>query len=332
MSINDITMNLGSGGREMHSFISEYIVKELKNGILEKLDDAAVMNNSKKSRIAMTTDSYVVSPIFFDGGDIGRLCICGTVNDLATSGAKPFALSLAFILEEGVSKESIRQVIDSIKKAAIEADVNIVTGDTKVVEKGKGDKIYINTCGVGFIEEDINLSTHNAVLGDIVMVTGPIGNHEVAMMKARKMLTFDIKVKSDVAPLNMKIERLLERTKNIHAIKDPTRGGIASALNEICNNSRCSIKLIEENIPVDNEVVAVCDLLGFDPMYLANEGKYIIICPKEEEILVKQIFGPATKTIGMVTNEKEPIVVIQTKSGGLRKLGMLETIQLPRIC
>lgn len=332
MSTKDITMDHGSGGREMHNFLSTCIIEELKNGVLEKLDDAAVMNNSKKRRIAMTTDSYVVSPLFFDGGDIGKLCICGTVNDLATSGAKPYAVSLAFILEEGVSQDLVKNIIASIKKTAIEADVKIVTGDTKVVEKGKGDKIYINTCGIGFIEDGVNISTHNAIADDLVIISGPIGNHEVAMMKARKMVTFDISIKSDVAPLNRKVEKLLENTRNIHVIKDPTRGGLASALNEICHNSKCSIKIIEDSIPVDSEVEAVCSLLGFDPLYLANEGKYIIVCPREEEELVKEIFGPAATTIGVVTNEKKAIVIMQTKSGGLRKLGMLETIQLPRIC
>ncbi len=332
MQTKDITMNLGSGGKEMHNFISSYIVEELKNGILEKLDDAAVMENSNKARIAMTTDSYVVSPVFFDGGDIGRLCVCGTVNDLSTSGAKPYALSLAFILEEGASIETIKIIIDSIKIAAKEADVKIVTGDTKVVEKGKGDKIYINTCGVGFIDNGVNISTHNAVIDDIVMISGPIGNHEVAMMKARGMVTFDINIKSDVSPLNRKIEKLLEKTKQIHVIKDPTRGGLAGALNEICKNSRCGIRIIEENIPVDPEVEAVCNLLGFDPMYLANEGKYVIVCGKEDEIFVKQIFGTEAKVIGTVIRDEKAMVTLQAKSGGIRKLGMLETTQLPRIC
>ena len=332
MNSKHITMNFGSGGREMHQFINSYIVEKLKNGVLEKLDDAAVLNNFPNKRIAMTTDSYVVSPIFFEGGDIGKLCICGTVNDLATSGAKPYAISLAFILEEGVNIESLRKIIDSISDTANEAGVKIVTGDTKVVEKGKGDLIYINTCGIGFIDEGIDISTHNAKTGDLVIITGPIGNHEVAMMKSRGMIDFDIKIKSDVAPLNKKIEMLLSNTKTIHTIKDPTRGGLASALNEICEHSNCGIRLIEENISIDRGVQAVCDLVGFDPLYLANEGKFMIICPKSDQKHVLEVFGPFSKVIGEVFEDEKKKLTILTKSGGVRKLGMLETVQLPRIC
>jgi hydrogenase expression/formation protein HypE len=332
MTPKNITMNLGSGGREMHEFINSYIVERLRNAVLERLDDSAVMENMPSSRIAMTTDSYVVSPIFFEGGDVGRLCICGTVNDLATSGAIPYAITLSFILEEGTPLDVIKKVIDSIATTAKEAGVNIVTGDTKVVEKGKGDLIYINTSGIGFIDDGINISTHNAKPGDSVIITGPIGNHEVAMMKARGMINFDIDVKSDAMPLNKKVEELLKATKNIHTVKDPTRGGLASALNEICEHSRCSIKLIEENIPVDAGVVSACNLLGFDPLYLANEGKFIVICPKTEEKTVLKIFGDTARVIGEVISDGKKTLSIITKSGGIRRLGMLETMQLPRIC
>ncbi|MCX6112318.1 MAG: hydrogenase expression/formation protein HypE [Proteobacteria bacterium] len=332
MNSKSVTMNFGSGGREMHQFINAYIVEKLKNGILEKLDDAAILENFPNKKLAMTTDNYVVSPIFFEGGDIGKLCICGTVNDLATSGAKPYAISLAFILEEDVPLDVIKRIMDSIVETAKEADVKIVTGDTKVVEKGKGDLIYINTCGIGFIDDGANLSSHNAKPGDSVIITGPIGNHEVAMMKAREMINFDVNVKSDVAPLNKKIETLLTKTKNIHTIKDPTRGGLASALNEICEHSKCGIRLIEKDIPVDREVRAVCDLIGFDPLYLANEGKFIIICPKDDENSVLTIFGPSAKVIGEIIKDDKHLLTLLTKSGGIRKMGMLETIQLPRIC
>ena len=332
MTSNNVTMNYGSGGREMHQFINSYIIKRLKNGILERLDDSAVLENHPGSRIAMTTDSYVVSPLFFDGGDIGRLCICGTVNDLITSGAKPYAISMAFILEEGVSLDVITKIVDSIADTAKEAGVMIVTGDTKVVEKGKGDLIYINTCGIGFIENDVNISTHNALPGDSVIITGPVGNHEVAMMKARGMIDFEVKVKSDATPLNKKVEALLKKTKGIHTIKDPTRGGLASALNEICENSKVDIRLTEDNIPVDHEVSAVCNLVGFDPLYLANEGKLIIICDHRDEANVLDVFGSSARIIGDVSKGDKNILTILTKSGGIRRLGMLETIQLPRIC
>jgi len=329
---NKISLNLGSGGREMHKFISEYIVKKLGNSVLNRLDDAAVLENRSDLKIAITTDSYVVSPIFFSGGDIGKLCVCGTVNDLATSGAKPYALTLAFILEEGTSLDDIKIVIDSIARTAKEAGVKIVTGDTKVVEKSKGDGIYINTCGIGFIKKGINISTHNAKTGDIVMVTGSIGNHEVAMLKAREMINFDIDVKSDVAPLNKKVESLLALTNKIHVIKDPTRGGLASALYEICGNSKCEIRLFEKDIPVEKQVLSVCELIGYDPLYLANEGCYIIICPKEAERHIKKVFGAKAKIIGRVLSNNRQELAVETKAGGMRKMGMLETMQLPRIC
>jgi hydrogenase expression/formation protein HypE len=332
MTFKNVTMNLGSGGRQMHQFINSYIVESLKNGILEKLDDSAVMENTTNARIAMTTDSYVVSPVFFEGGDIGRLCVAGTVNDLSTSGAKPYAITLSFILEEVIPFDTIKKIIDSIAVTAKEAGVNVVTGDTKVVEKGKGDLIYINTCGIGFIDDGVNISTHNARPGDSVIVTGPVGNHEVAMMKARGMINFDVDVKSDVRPLNKKVEELLKITKKIHSIKDPTRGGLASALNEICEHSGCSIRLIEESIPIDPGVNAACNLLGFDPLYLANEGKLIFICPKTEEAVVLRIFGSSASIIGEVTADDKKWLSIVTKNGGIRRLGMLETTQLPRIC
>jgi len=328
--MKNVTLSIGSGGKDMHDFISDYIIKKLGNDILNKMDDASILT-SKEQRIAFTTDSYVVSPIFFDGGDIGRLCVCGTVNDLATSGAKPVALSLAFILEDGVALDDICKVIDSIAEACREAHVKIVTGDTKVVEKGKGDKLYINTAGIGFIESDVNISSHNALLNDEVIVTGTIGDHEVAMMKARGLINLDVKVKSDVAPLNLFVEELLKKTKNIHVVKDPTRGGLASAIFEIASNSNCEIRLIEETLPVSKDTKAVCDLLGLDPLYLANEGKYVVLCPKNSTKMVLDVFKGA-RVIGSVVSCGKPKLNIETFSGGIRRLGMLDSVQLPRIC
>ena len=329
--MKNITLSIGSGGKDMHTFINDYIIKKLGNDILNKMDDASVLV-SKEGRLAFTTDSYVVSPIFFEGGDIGRLCVCGTVNDLATSGATPLALSLAFILEDGVAVDDICKIIDSIAKACKEANVRIVTGDTKVVEKGKGDKIYINTAGIGFIEDGVNLSSHNALVGDQIIVTGTIGDHEVAMMKARKLINLDVKIKSDAAPLNLLVETLLKKTKNIHVIKDPTRGGLASALFEIVNNSNCEIRLIEEALPVSKDTRAVCNLLGLDPLYLANEGKFIILCPQNSVKMVLDVFGNSAKVIGSVISVGKPKLNIETFSGGIRRLGMLDSVQLPRIC
>jgi hydrogenase expression/formation protein HypE len=317
----------------MHSFIHDIIVKKLQNGVLEKLDDSAVLENKTTKRVAMTTDSYVVNPVFFSGGDIGRMCVSGTVNDLATSGATVAGMSLAFILEDGVTFETIDRVVDSIATAAKEAGVKIVTGDTKVVEKGKGDQIYINTAAFGHIPDDVNLSTYNAKENDCVIVTGPIGNHEVSLLLDRKMVDFEADIKSDVAPLNKKIEELLKRTTDINVVKDPTRGGLASALQEIAVNSKAQVVVHEEKIPVDREVMAVCDLVGFDPLYLANEGKYVIICKDSAKDDVLEVFGSDAKVIGEINKMKDkPNVILHTLHGGIRKINMLETVQLPRIC
>lgn len=332
MSNEKITLTHGSGGRQMHDLIQRHLISKLGNGILEKLDDSAVLENRGNSRLAMTTDSYVVSPLFFEGGDIGRLCICGTVNDLATSGARASYLSLAFILEEGFPIADLIRIIDSIAETSKEADVKIVTGDTKVVEKGKGDGIYINTCGIGFIPEGASLSTYNGEPGDLVFVTGPIGNHETALMLARNMLKFNASIKSDAAPLNKKIEQLLNLTNQIKTVKDPTRGGLASALTEIAGNSSCTIVLDETKLPVDKEVRAVCDLAGLDPLYLANEGKYVIIGNPETGKNIKQVF-PESVAIGRISHRSESgKVLMETASGGLRRIAMLERTQLPRIC
>jgi len=329
--MKNVTLSIGSGGKDMHAFINDYIVKKLGNNILNRMDDAGVLD-LKGGRLAFTTDSYVVSPIFFEGGDIGLLCVCGTVNDVATSGARVVALSLAFILEDGVSLEDICKVIDSIAKTCKEANVKIVTGDTKVVEKGKGDKIYINTAGIGLIEDGVHISSHNAQLNDQVVVTGSVGDHEVAMMRARGLINLDVKVKSDAAPLNLLVEELLKKTKDIHVIKDPTRGGLASALFEIASNSNCEIRLVEETIPISKDTKAVCDLLGLDPLYLANEGKYVILCPKDSTKAVLTVFGKNAKVIGSVVSIGKVKLNIETFSGGIRRLGMLDSVQLPRIC
>lgn len=326
-----ISINHGSGGRQMHEFIETCIVTKLGNGILERMDDSAILQNESEQQLAMTTDSYVVSPIFFEGGDIGRLCVCGTVNDLATSGAIAKYLSLAFILEEGISLKTLEIIIDSIAHAAKQAGIKVVTGDTKVVQKGRGDQIYINTCGIGFIPKDVNISTYNAKPDDAVIITGSIGNHEVAMIKSRKMVDFDFSIESDVTPLNIFVEKLLKKSPHgINVVKDPTRGGIASALKEISEHSQCHIHIEEEKIPMDQNVSAICELLGFDPLYMANEGKYIIICNQQRVEDVLDIFEEA-KVIGIVKDGKAD-VTLETNLGGVRRIGMLEVTQLPRIC
>jgi len=332
MTDKKININVGSGGRQMHEFISEVILKKLGNQILNIMDDSAVVDIKGSKKIAMTSDSYVVSPVFFDGGDIGRLCVCGTVNDLATSGAKAKYLSLSFIIEEGASLIDLEKIVNSIAATAKEAGVLIVTGDTKVVEKGKADVLYINTTGVGLLDDKTKLSTHNAQDNDIVMVTGNIGDHEVALIKARKLVDFDINVKSDVAPLNKKVEELLKITDDVHCIKDPTRGGLAGALNEIASNSICDIKIFEDSVPFSDGVKSVCNLIGFDPMYLASEGKYVIICNPKSELAVKKIFGDKASVIGVIKKSQKGAVLVETSFGGVRKLSVLDSIQLPRIC
>jgi len=327
-----ITLNHGLGGKQMHEFIKNTIMTKLQNGILEKMDDSAILKNLKTNRLALTTDSYVVSPLIFPGGDIGRLCVCGTVNDLTTSGAKPYALTLAFIIEEGMDLAVLDTIIDSINKTAKEAQILIVTGDTKVVEKGKGDGIFINTSGIGFIDDHIEISTYNTKDHDDVLVTGPIGNHEIAMMKARNLIEFDLTVESDVRPLNIPIENLLKQKVLLHSIKDPTRGGLASALYEIVEHSKVDITLIEKDLPIDKVVQSVCSLVGFDPLYLANEGKFIITCPKESSQHIIKAFKGTAQIIGRAKKSEHPKLLMETKSGGIRKIGMLETMQLPRIC
>lgn len=326
-----IEINHGAGGRQMHQFINDCIISKLKNGILERLDDSAILQNHPHKKLAMTTDSYVVDPLFFPGGDIGRMAVSGTVNDLVTSGAIPYAMSLAFILEEGISFQTIEQIVDSIAETCKEAQIKIVTGDTKIVEKGKGDQIFINTCGIGFIDEALNISTYNAKVGDSVFVTGAIGNHEISLMLARKLINFDCHVNSDVAPLSLPTHKILSKTDQIRTIKDPTRGGLASALMEICDHSNCEIRLSEDRIPIDPEVEAVCNLVGYDPLYLANEGKFVMIAPQEIESLIRSAF-PKTAQIGRVRSKGKSLLTLETETGGIRRLGMLETTQLPRIC
>lgn len=328
-----IDLNHGAGGRQMQTFIKKCIVDKLSNGILERLDDCAILSNQKNSRLAMTSDSFVVSPLFFAGGDIGRLCIAGTANDLATSGAQVYAMSLAFILEEGIDLETIERITDSIASSAKEAGIRIVTGDTKVVEKGKGDGLFINTCAIGFIPEGVELSSYNAEENDVVIITGALGNHEIALMKARRLIDFDIQVESDVAPLNKKIEALIQKTKGVglHVIKDPTRGGLASALTEIAEHSNVEITLQENTLPIDPQVKTVCELAGLDPLYLSNEGKYVIVCAEKNISSINDVF-PTSVVIGRVKKTSKQGVYLQTNFGALRRVGVLETVQLPRIC
>jgi hydrogenase expression/formation protein HypE len=325
----------GSGGRLSHELIEKRLAPKLSNEFLDKMDDSAVLN--VKGRLAFTTDSYVVSPVFFPGGDIGKLAVCGTVNDLITSGATPLYLSLSLIIEEGLPFEELETIVDSISKAAKEANVKIVTGDTKVVNRGTADKIFINTSGIGVIAECLDISAVNAVQGDKIILNGSIGDHGMAVMSRREGLRFNTPIESDCAPLNSLVADILSVTKEIHVMRDPTRGGLATTLNEIASQSGTSIVLKEDRIPVKEAVRGACEILGLDPLYVANEGKMIVIVPPEEAEAVLSAmrnnkYGRESAIIGEVTGDKPGRVTMKTILGTSRIVDMLSGELLPRIC
>jgi len=327
----------GSGGKLSHELIQKSFVSALGNPVLDRLDDSAVLEPGSGGRLAFTTDSYVVSPIFFPGGDIGRLAVCGTVNDLSMSGATPLYLSLSFIIEEGLLFNELEKVVDSIRKTADEAGIQIVTGDTKVVNQGDADKLFINTSGVGIIPEGIDISGANARPGDRIIVSGALGDHGIAIMSQREGLSFSTTLKSDCAPLNHLVADMLDESRLINCLRDPTRGGLATTLNEIAKQSGVGIKLEEKNIPVRDEVRGACELLGLDPLYIANEGKLIAIVEENtSEGIVnrmkKNIYGKEAVIIGRVCSEHPGRVVIKTPFGSSRILDMLSGELLPRIC
>jgi hydrogenase expression/formation protein HypE len=336
MKEKNILLAHGSGGKLMHELIEKYFVKAFENEYLNSLDDAASLP-LESSRLAFTTDTYVVNPIFFKGGNIGRLAICGTVNDLSMKGAVPKYLSCAFLIEEGFSLKDLEEIINSMVEAAKEAGVVIVTGDTKVVERGSADKIFINTAGVGVIPEGVNISGSNAKPGDVVIVSGTIGDHGIAVLSEREGIAFESNIESDVAPLNKLVEEILKVTKNVHVLRDPTRGGLSSTLNEIATHSNVGIVISEEKIPIKEEVLGACEMLGFDPLHVANEGKLIAILPEEEAEKVLQAmrnnpYGKEAAIIGEVKEEPKGKVLVRTLIGTNRILDMLVGEQLPRIC
>jgi len=325
----------GSGGKLAHELVEKSFVKAFANPFLAKLDDSAVIDLS--GRLAFTTDSYVVSPIFFPGGDIGKLAVCGTVNDLAMSGAKPLYLSLAFIIEEGLPQGELNQIVESAQKAAQEAEVKIVTGDTKVVHRGSADKLFINTAGVGIIAEGVDISGSNARPGDKVILSGTIGDHGIAVLSQREGLSFSTQLESDCAPLGSLVAEMLAVGPNIHCLRDPTRGGLATSLNELAKQSKVSIRIEEEKIPVREEVLAACEMLGFDPLYVANEGKLVaIVLAEDAGKVLKAIrgnhYGKSAAIIGEVRGEHPGRVVMKTCLGASRIVDMLVGDLLPRIC
>jgi hydrogenase expression/formation protein HypE len=329
-----VTLAHGGGGRLSERLIHDLFIKELDNPWLNKAHDGAVME--MKGNIAFSTDSFVVNPLFFPGGNIGDLAVNGTVNDLVCCGAVPEYLSLGLIIEEGLKMDDLRNIIVTIKNAATKANVKIVTGDTKVVEKGKGDKIFINTSGVGTIPEGIFISPERCSQGDLIIVTGNIADHGIAILSSREGLSFESTIRSDTAPLIDLSKILFEVTKEIHVLRDPTRGGVASALNEICSSSGKGILLDEKMIPVSDEVKGACEIMGFDPLYIANEGKLIIILPEKYsgdvlKAIRKHPLGKNAAIIGKVTSGP-PVVKIRTIVGSTRIVDMISGEQLPRIC
>jgi len=335
MDDETILLAHGSGSRLSHELIEKYLLPPLTNPLLAKLDDSAVFDLS--GRLAFTTDSYVVSPIFFPGGDIGKLAVCGTVNDLSMSGAKPLYLSLSLIIEEGLTLGELKKVVSSIKAAAQEAGVKIVTGDTKVVNRGSADKLFINTSGIGIIPKGIDISGANAKVGDKIILSGTIGDHGIAVMSQREGLKFSVPVKSDCAPLNKLVSQMLEASSKINCLRDPTRGGLATTLNEFAKQSGVGISIEEEKIPVRDAVRAACELLGFDPLYVANEGKLVaVVAPNDAgKILAKMKrnrYGADAAIIGEVTDEHKGKVIMKTRLGASRIVDMLSGELLPRIC
>ena len=336
MAEEKILLAHGSGGKLSHDLIKQIFLPQFSNPLLEPLDDSAKIINRNGS-IAFTTDSFVVNPIFFPGGDIGKLAVCGTVNDLSMIGAAPAHLSLSLIVEEGFPIDLLKKIISSIHKMAEKAEVTIVTGDTKVVEHGAADQLFINTAGIGWIQPGINLSGRNAKPGDRILLSGYLGDHEVAVLSQREGFKFEGQLMSDCAPLNDLVGKMLDACASIRCMRDPTRGGLATTLNEIASTSNVGMVIEEEKIPVRESVKGICELLGLDPLYLANEGKLIAICPPNEaepllEVIRNHPLGRNAEIIGRVTEENRTRVVLHTLIGGHRILDMLTGGQYPRIC
>ena len=329
-------MDHGAGGRASHDLVAKTFMPALANPILTKLNDSALLN-FQDVRLAMSTDSYVVDPIFFPGGDIGSLAVHGTVNDLAMRGAQPCYLSVGFILEEGLEITDLKKLLTSMAAAAREAGVQVVAADTKVVERGKADRIFINTAGVGIIAPGVDIAGQNGKPGDFVLINGPVGDHGIAVLSTREGLSFQTEIQSDSAPLNGLVSGMLEVSRHIHVLRDPTRGGVATALNEVANQSAVGIELEESNLPVRPEVNAACELLGLDPLYVANEGKVLVLVAPEDadQVLHKMRQHPLGREsciIGRVVSEHPGRVILHTCIGGRRIVDMLSGEQLPRIC
>ncbi len=331
-----VLMAHGGGGRLMHQLIGKMFLAAFNNPLLETHHDSAVVDWTGK-KLAFTTDSYVVRPIFFPGGDIGSMAVHGTVNDLAMSGARPVYLSSAFILEEGLPMETLWRVVCSMRDAAKRCGVQIITGDTKVVDKGKGDGLFINTAGIGVIEHQQKIAPQNVRPGDAVLVSGDLGRHGMAIMAVREGLAFESRIESDSAPVHEIVLKLLEAGVEIHCLRDLTRGGLASALNEIAEAASVKIAVEEKSVPVREDVHAACEMLGLDPLHVACEGRFAAFVPAKDAERALKIMracaaGTTAASIGQVTESSAPLVTLRSAIGASRILDMPSGEQLPRIC
>lgn len=326
----------GGGGRLTQDLIAKLFVPTFQNEALDRLHDGAILSMDG-IRFAFSTDSFVVKPILFPGGDIGSLAVNGTVNDLAMCGARPVCLSVGLIIEEGFSMETLWKIVRSMEAAARRAGVPLVTGDTKVVDRGKGDQIFINTSGVGAVVPGVEIDPRRVAVGDRVILSGAIAEHGIAIMSVREGLEFETQIESDTAALNGLVLRMLAAAPDIHVLRDPTRGGLASALNEIAGQGRVGISIREDRILVPDQVQGACEILGLDPLYVANEGKLVAIVPPSQadallEVMKTDILGRDATVIGEVVSEHPGVVVMRTRIGGDRVVDMLSGEQLPRIC
>jgi hydrogenase expression/formation protein HypE len=326
----------GGGGRLTQQMIRKMFLPQFKNDYLELLHDGAILPVDG-NRLAFSTDSYVVNPIFFPGGDIGELAVNGTVNDIAMCGARPLFLSAAFIIEEGLAMNDLWRIVLSMKEAAANAGVVLVTGDTKVVDRGKGDRIFVNTSGIGTIESGITISPANAKPGDMIIINGPIAVHGIAIMSVREGLEFGTTIQSDTAALHGLVAAMLKASREVHVLRDPTRGGVASALNEIAEQARVGVAIQQDRIPLGEQVKGACEILGLDPLYVANEGKLVaFVAPEATDRVLAAMrahpLGLESAVIGEVTADHPGTVVMRSSIGGTRVVDMLSGEQLPRIC
>ena len=331
-----IVLGHGSGGKLSSELLRSVFLPAFANDVLDRLDDQAVVEVGS-SRLAFTTDAFVVTPLFFPGGDIGKLAVHGTVNDLAMSGARPFYLAAAFILEEGLDIDELERVVASMRTAAQEAGVQLVTGDTKVVERGKGDKLFITTTGIGVIDPALQISADHARPGDKIILSGTIGDHGMAILSTREGLEFEGGIQSDTASLNGLVAEILKASRDVHAMRDPTRGGLATTLNEIAGQSKVGILIEQQSIPVREAVQGACEILGLDPLYVANEGKLVaFVAPGAADPILEAMrrhpLGTEACMIGEVAAEPAGMVLMKTDVGGTRVVDTLFGEQLPRIC